>query len=315
MEDGMEKKLAVGHALCLVTVTVWGMTFISTKLLLESFTPIEILFFRFILGFLALNLIYPKRMKLAERKQELLFMGAGLCGVVLYFLLENIALLYSLASNVSVIVSTAPLFTAIAAKLLLGEGKLGLGFYLGLTAAMAGVVIITLNGSAAFQLNPLGDLLALLAGLSWAAYSILLKKISALGHHTIQVTRRVFFWGLIFMLPVMACMGVRLDLSRFGNVVNLGNILFLGLGASALGFVSWSYSVKTLGAVKSSVYIYFQPVVAVVASALILHEQITWLAVAGTALTLAGLVLCQVGLPSLRHRERAAAASANVTKV
>jgi drug/metabolite transporter (DMT)-like permease len=301
----MEKKLAVGHALCLATVTVWGMTFISTKLLLKSFTPIEILFFRFILGFVALNLMYPKRMKLAARNQELLFMGAGLCGVVLYFLLENIALMYSLASNVSVIVSVAPLFTAIAAKLFLGEGKLGLGFYLGLTAAMVGVVIITLNGSAAFQLNPLGDLLALLAGLSWAAYSILLKKISALGHHTIQVTRRVFFWGLLFMLPVMVCMGFRLDLGRFRDATNLLNILFLGLGSSALGFVSWSYSVKTLGPVKSSVYIYFQPVVAVIASALILQEHITGWAVLGTALTLMGLVLCQVGLPFLRRRQKA----------
>lgn len=300
----MEKKLAVGHVVCLCTVTIWGMTFISTKLLLGSFTPIEILFFRFILGFFALNLIYPKRMKLAERKQELLFMGAGLCGVVLYFLLENIALMYSLASNVSVIVSIAPLFTAIAAKLFLGEGKLGLGFYLGLTAAMAGVVIITLNGSAAFQLNPLGDLLALLAGLSWAAYSILLKKISALGYHTIQVTRRVFFWGLLFMIPVMAFMGFRFDFARFQNASNLLNILFLGLGSSALGFVSWSYAVKTLGPVKSSVYIYFQPVVAVVASALILHEHITGLAVLGTALTLMGLVLCQVGLPFLKRKER-----------
>ena len=113
-EDGF-----AGHLVALCTVFVWGTTFVSTKVLLRDFVPIEILFFRFLLGFCALALIYPRMTRLRERRHELLFMGAGLTGITLYFLLENIALSHTLASNVGVICSLAPFFTAVAAYVLL----------------------------------------------------------------------------------------------------------------------------------------------------------------------------------------------------
>ena len=77
---------AFGHLTAVITILIWGTTFISTKVLLTSFTPIEILFCRFIIGFIALNIFYPKRMKIKDRKHELLFASAGLCGITLYFL-------------------------------------------------------------------------------------------------------------------------------------------------------------------------------------------------------------------------------------
>ena len=81
---------AFGHLTAVITILIWGTTFISTKVLLTSFTPIEILFCRFIIGFIALNIFYTKRMKIKDRKHELLFAFAGLCGITLYFLFENI---------------------------------------------------------------------------------------------------------------------------------------------------------------------------------------------------------------------------------
>lgn len=103
----MSKK-ATGHLAALITILIWGTTFISTKVLLVDFEPIEILFFRFILGFLALLIVYPHRMKGTIKQQEAVFAAAGLCGVCLYYLLENIALTYTMASNVGVIISIAP---------------------------------------------------------------------------------------------------------------------------------------------------------------------------------------------------------------
>lgn len=84
-----------------------------------------------------------------------------------------------------------------------------------------------------------------------------------------------------------------MDLGRFSNPIYLGNILFLGLGASALCFVTWNMAVKILGAVKTSIYIYIVPVVTVVTSIIVLHEQITLMAFIGTVLTLIGLFLSQ----------------------
>ncbi|MDE6994412.1 MAG: DMT family transporter, partial [Lachnospiraceae bacterium] len=137
------------------------------------------------------------------------------------------------------------------------------------------------------------DLLALLAALIWACYSVLTKKISGYGFHTVLTTRRVFCYGILFMLPALFLSDFKLELTRFTNPMYLFNILFLGLGASALCFVTWNFAVKTLGAVKTSVYIYAVPVITVVTSVMILHEKITLLAAAGTVLTLAGLFLSE----------------------
>lgn len=289
----MKNSNVPGHLAALFTISVWGTTFISTKILLADFQPVEILFFRFVMGLAALALACPRRLTGTTRAQELTFAAAGLCGVCLYYLLENIALTYTMASNVGVIVSAAPLFTAILSHFFLKEEKLGVNFLIGFGVALAGICLISFNGSK-LELNPVGDLLALLAALIWGCYSVLTKKISAYGYQTVLVTRRMFCYGLLFMLPALFLFEFRLDLTRFADPVYLFNIVFLGLGASALCFVVWNFAVKVLGAVKTSIYIYIDPVITVVMSAAILHEKITPLSALGTVLALAGLVLSQV---------------------
>ena len=289
----MEKNTARGHLAALLTIAIWGTTFISTKVLLEDFQPVEILFIRFLMGYLALWITCPRRLRGVTGRQEGLFALAGLCGVCLYYLLENIALTYTMASNVGVIISVAPFFTALLSHWFLHqEERLQPGFFLGFAVAMAGIALISFNG-AALQLNPVGDLLALLAALLWACYSILTRKISAYNYPTILTTRRIFFYGVLFMVPALFFFDFRLDLFRFADPVCLLNILFLGLGASALCFVTWNFAVRSLGAVRTSTYIYMVPVITLIASVLILHEPFTWMTGAGMLLTLAGLVLSE----------------------
>ena len=286
-------KYLFGHIAALLTIFIWGTTFISTKILLVDFKPIEILFFRFLIGLIALLIIYPKRLKKTTKDQEITFALAGLCGVTLYFLLENIALTYSMASNIGVIISIAPFFTAILSDFVLKEKSLKSNFIIGFIAAMMGIALISFNGTSNFKLNPIGDVLALLAALVWAIYSVLTKKISEYGYKTIQVTRRIFIYGITFMLISLVPFDFELNLNHFTNPLYLGNIIFLGLGASALCFVTWNVAVKILGAVKTSIYIYIVPVVTVVTSVIILNEQITLMSFIGTILTLIGLFLSQ----------------------
>lgn len=288
----MQNKNSMGHLSAILTIVIWGTTFISTKLLLVDFKPVEILFFRFVMGLLALCVVYPHRLKGTTKKQELTFVAAGFCGICLYYLLENIALTYTMASNVGVIISVAPFFTAIISHLVTKEEKLSFNFFAGFVVAMIGIALISFNGSK-LELNPVGDLLALLAALVWACYSILTRKIGSFGYNTILTTRRVFFYGILFMIPALFLFDFNWDIARFAKPVYLFNIIYLGLGASALCFVTWNFAVKLLGAVKTSVYIYMVPVITVVTSVLILHEQITVTAGAGTVLTLAGLFLSE----------------------
>jgi len=288
----MKNNNTLGHLASLLTICIWGTTFVSTKILLVDFRPVEILFFRFVMGLIALLLVYPHRLRGTDRSQELTFAAAGLCGVCLYYLLENIALTYTMASNVGVIIAVSPFFTALMSHLLLKEEKPKVNFFIGFAVAMAGICLISFNGSR-LELNPAGDLLALLAAFTWAFYSVLTKKISGYGYHTILTTRRIFFYGILFMIPALFLFDFELGLERFADPGYLFNIIFLGLGASALCFVTWNYGVKVLGAVKTSIYLYMVPVITVVTSVLILHEKITALAAVGTILTLAGLFLSE----------------------
>lgn len=291
----MENKAVKGHFSAALTIFIWGVTFISTKVLLKDFQPVEILFIRFVIGYAALWLISPRRLRLKEKKQELTFLAAGLCGICLYYLLENIALTFTLASNVGVIISAAPFFTAILTRLT-GKGglesKLGIRFLSGFAVAITGICLISFGGSR-LEVNPTGDILALAAAFLWACYSVLSRKTGEYGYPTVPATRRSFAWGLLFMLPVLLLSDLRPGLERFTKPENIGNILFLGLGASALCFVTWNYAVRRLGAVKTSVYIYLVPVITVVTSAVVLGEKMTAMSIIGTVLTVAGLVISE----------------------
>ncbi len=286
-------KTTTGHIAALITIVIWGTTFISTKILLVDFTPIEILFFRFLLGLLVLIIVYPKRLKLRDRKQELTFAAAGLCGICLYYLLENIALTYTMASNVGVIISIAPFFTAVLSHIFMKtEEKLKAQFFVGFFVAMVGICLISFNGRE-LELNPIGDILAVVAALVWSVYSLLTRKISSYGYNTVQTTRRIFTYGIVFMLPFLFVFDFNLDIQKVVKPEYALNLIYLGIGASALCFVTWNYAVKMLGAVKTSVYIYMVPVITVATSVIVLKEKITWVSAIGTILTLIGLFLSE----------------------
>ena len=129
--------------------------------------------------------------------------------------------------------------------------------------------------------------MAVAAAVIWAVYSTLTKKISALGHGTVQSTRRTFFYGILFMVPALAFMDFYVTPDQFTDMKNILNLLFLGLGASALCFVTWNTGVKILGPVKTSVYIYMVPVITTLTSALTIPAAL------GIIMTLAGLFLSE----------------------
>ena len=289
----MTRTQKLGHLAAILTIILWGTTFVSTKILLEAYQPVEILFFRFVMGVIALTIIYPKPLKGTSLRQEMIFAAAGLCGICLYYLLENIALTYTMASNVGVITSIAPCFTAIVAYFAhVDEDAINKKFFFGFLVALSGIFLISFNG-AELQLNPVGDILALLAALAWAFYAVITKGIGNYGYNTIVMTRRIFFYGILFMLPSLLFFDCSWSLLPLQEPAYLLNLLFLGLGASALCFVTWNYAVKMIGAIQTSIYIYMVPVITVVTSIIVLDEQITPMSALGILLTLGGLVISQ----------------------
>jgi len=285
-----------GHIMALIVSIVWGTTFIATKLLLNGgFHPVELIIYRFTLAWCALFLFSPKPLLPKSFKTEWPFMLAGLTGLTLYFFFENNALTFTLASNVGIILSTAPMFTAMCLWLSRRTPRPKFTFFLGFTVAMAGIVIISLGGGS-LQLNPLGDLLCLGAALCWGLYGIFLEIASAQGLSTIQCTRKVFFWGLIFTLLCSLFYWNELhllDLGRFAQPSLIFCIIYLSAGASAACFILWNSAIKIIGTVSTTLYIYLTPIITLVASYLVLHEPITPTAMGATALIIAGLWLSQ----------------------
>ena len=282
-----------GHLAAVFTILVWGGTFVSTKVLLRHFAPEEILLLRFALGLFTLFLMQPKRMPMQRKAHEWYFVSAGLTGIVLYYLCENIALEYGDASVVSVIVSAAPLFVGLFAALFLHE-RLTPSFFAGFAVALSGVCLISFSGQGGRPVvQPRGVLLSVAAAVAWGAFSILTGRIAALGYPTLGATRRIFRYGVLLMLPIVVLRGFRLTAVVTINGVEAGNLLFLGMIASAICFATWNYAVKLLGSVKTSAYIYATPVMTVLIAAVALHERMTARSALGAALVLAGLALSE----------------------
>ena len=284
----------LGHILAFLTAIIWGTTLVSTKILLRDFQPVEILFFRFLMALLLFYIIYPKKALHTTITQKIIIVCAGLTGITLYYLFENAALTYTLASNVSIINCAAPFLTAILALCFMrNKERINRYFFIGFIIAIMGIWIILFNGQQ-IHLNPIGDILAICGAVSWAVYSVLIKKISLYKLPTLLVTRKTFLFGIIFMIPFLFLFDFKFGLSRFSNPINLFNLLFLGFIASGVCFLTWNKAIKILGAVKSGVYIYLIPVVTVILSSIILKEPISLLLIIGIVLTLLGLIVSEL---------------------
>lgn len=289
----MEKKGVVGHLLAFGTAVVWGVAFVATKNMLGDYSPLEILLMRFVIGYGMLWVLYPHPLKVKKKSTELYLFLAGFTGVTLYFICENTALSYTYASSVSLLVSAAPLFTGLLALIFLKKERMTKSFVIGFVCAMIGIGLIGYNGANVLQLNPIGDLLALGSAIFWAVYSIFTMKAEEEGLNTLGTTRRIFFYGILTALPVQLFTGGGIELAPLAKTTNWVSLLLLAVFASALGYVAWNKAMVILGTVRASAYIYFIPAVTMVASWIVLKENITWIMAVGAVLILGGLILSE----------------------
>ena len=295
MEQNRKQLPAVlAHFFALFSVAVWGSCYVLTKNLLSAgFTALQITPIRMALAYVVLLCMRPRFQKLPIR-DELLFVLIGLFGGSVYFFLQNTALTYTYAANVSIIVCLSPIFTAILAwAFSRGRERIGKFLILGSLIAIAGVVLVVLNGSLNFHLSPKGDVLALLAGISWAAYSILIKRYTDTMDGFL-VTRRVMFWAFVTAVPLMlVCDGMPDLAPLFTQPKVLLSWLFLGILGNAICFALWNIAFKRLGVVVTNNYLYGSPFVTLLVGFLLLKEPISWMGVLGAVLITAGVILAQ----------------------
>lgn len=282
----------LGHISACFVVVVWGTTFVSSKVLLNhGLTPDEIFLCRAIIAYLSLLLLSHKQLLCDNWKDELIMLGMGVAGGSLYFLSENNALIYDTASNVSILVGSTPLLTALLIGAVKRELRQTALQFVGSIIAFLGMALVVLNGQLVLHLNPLGDALSIGAAATWAVYSLLMTYVGG-RYPTHLITRKVFFYGTITILPVVIYKGApALTNGTLADPLVIGNLLFLGLLASTLGYIAWNWTLERIGTVKATNYLYLQSFFTLIAAALILGETITPIALLGILLLIGGMTL------------------------
>ena len=278
------------HVIAIVTVVIWGTTFISTKVLINiGLTPTEIFFFRFVMAYVCIWFVSPKRIFANNVRDELMFVLLGLTGGSLYFMAENTALGITFASNVSLILCTTPLLTAFLTFLFYKKEKsLNKNFIIGSCIAILGVALVVYNGSFVLKVSPLGDFLTFIAAITWAFYSVILVRLGKT-YTSSFITRKVFFYGIVTLIPFLPFYPIMFDWNIISTPVVMFNLLFLGVIASMLCFLSWNIAVKKIGTIQTSNYLYLVPFVTMIASSVILDEHITTIAIIGSIFILLGV--------------------------
>lgn len=291
--SGSERRVLY-HAVAFLVVAIWGSTFVFTKLLLlGGFSPAQIFTLRFIIAY-AMLLVFCLwrgiRWLCDSWKDELLMLGLGISGGSLYFLAENEAMNHTTTTNTSLIVCLCPLFASLLIGLFYKSQCLNRTQIIGTIIAATGLVVVVMNGHFVLHLSPLGDTLAFIACLCWAVYSLLMIPANA-KYDTIFVTRKVFFYGLLSMIPYFIFFpGLNVH-KLFEQPALLWNLLFLGCVASTFCFLTWNWVMKKLGAIIVTNYVYFNPVTTILFAWLLLSEPITGYFIFGTVLILVGMYL------------------------
>lgn len=283
-----DKKQVKGHLLSILCVIAWGTSFLVSKNLMEKLTPVQLMLLRFVIAWLVIWVIYPKWY--FNWREEGRFVALSLVGNTLYYLTENTALRLTLASNVSILVSAAPIASALMLRLFERDARLSRRQIVGIGIAFLGVLFVVFNGVFVLKRNVFGDLLALAAAFCWALYGFLAKRTMD-RYDTFLSTRKLMFYGMITTAPILLFQGG--DLTGIGQLKfdDICGLLYLGLICSALCYLMWNAALTNIGAMKANLYVYGVPVVTMIASAIFLGEAITLSGVIGVVLVVGGMLL------------------------
>ncbi len=306
----MHKSKFLFHFLAFLTVAIWGVTFVSSKVLIaEGLEPSQIFFLRFLLAYVGMWLLAPVFRKngvhlfAKSLVDELYMVLLGVTGGSFYFYLENTALKYTQASNVSFLVSSSPL-VMLSLSLLVrrfmkgrmadGQEKVRVGgvFIAGTLMALAGIAMVVFVDSGV-NISPKGDFMALGAALCWGVYSVLMGVVGS-EYSSAFITRKVFFYGLLTIVPFLFFYPpVTAEVLLRPAVWT--NLLFLGVVASLACFVVWNEVMAKIGNVTSTNYVYLNPFFTLVFAVLLLGERLTPLSAAGSVLIVLGVIAAGKG--------------------
>ena len=273
-------------------VVVWGASFIATKVALNDVEPITLVWLRFAIGVLILGITVVRRRQfcLPERNEFIYFGVLGFLGITFHQWLQSTGLITSKASTTAWIVATTPLFIAILGWIFLKE-RLIRTQVLGIGIATLGVLLVISEGDISSlsigSFGNEGDKLIIISALNWAVFSVISRK--GLEHHPAALMMfYVMAIGWLILSVAFFVGSNQYDLQSLSYSGWLG-VLFLGIFCSGIAYVFWYDALKSLLASQVGVFLYFEPLVAVLVAALLLGEPIILASLVGGGIILLGV--------------------------
>ncbi|WP_146818821.1 DMT family transporter [Halobacillus faecis] len=299
----MSSSSRIGASLyAFLSITFWGVSFVSTKAVLEKLDPFSLLVVRFGIGAIFLLLMvllfrYPLKIHIKYLPHVLIL---GVLGVFVHQVIQATALLTIHASDAGWLISFSPIFTVFLSFIFLQE-KLTLKKIAGITIAVTGVFMITTIGRGhtfSFSLS-LGYILMIASTLNWAVYSVLLKKLSV-PVPSLVLTFYMSTTGFFLTLPFFI-RNHGVDQLRTLSPEHWAHLLFLGIFVSAIAYWYWAKALEVMQATQVSVFLYFEPLATLIAAIILLNENFIASSLFGGLLIITGVMLVQGRFSFRKH--------------
>ena len=282
------KTKRIPHLLAITLMVMWSLSYLSIKIISEEVSPTLSAFYRFAVASIILIIIlkvkYPEEKILKEDKFKL-FLG-GVFGIAIYFIFENYAVAYTSASNVAILIASIPVFTLFTQRIIYKE-KMTYGKILGATLSLIGIVIIIASKErvSLFSKGSIGDLMTLGAVFSWIIYNMVCSNFKG-NYKSITITTYQVMWGALLLSPSLFFSTLQIPSTKV-----VLNIAFLAIFCSCIGYIVYVYCLKELGATIITTYINLQPIMSIIAAAIIIKEAITIWQVLGCMVIIMGVTL------------------------
>lgn len=282
------KDVKKAHFLAIVLMILWGMSYLSIKVVVHEIHPVLSAFYRFLIAsiilFIYLKIRYPEEKVLKEDKVKMAL--GGLFGICMYFLFENYAVYFTTASNVAIIISSIPVFTLIAHRIIFKE-KINMIKAVGAFFSIIGIgIIIFSKGKVSlFSKGTIGDLMGMGAALCWVTYTVVISKLKG-NYRSIVITTYQTIWGCIFLSP-----SIFIFKHSIPSVKAIANLLYLSFFCTCIGYAIYIYCQNKLGATVITTYINLQPIVSIISAKILLNENITPMQILGSTIIITGLFL------------------------
>ncbi|MNE14457.1 putative inner membrane transporter yiJE [compost metagenome] len=273
-----------------LAASIWGGMYVVVKHVVDVVPPLEIVWIRYMIAVAALLIIgtATKQSWRIEKRDLLLIVLIGLIGNTVSILTQEAGTMLSTAQMGAIITSTTPAFMVLFARIILKE-RITLKKALSIVLATAGVGVIVGTGSIDPSLQ-LGGISLLVAALTWALMSVLIKKVPG-QYSQIVVTFYSILVAVVVLTPFTMSRLPRLHLEAMLHPSIWGGLLYLGIISTACGFLLWNRGLQMLNASSGGLFFFLQPIVGTLLGWLLLGEQIGLSFWTGTAFIFIGVLL------------------------